>query len=91
MMGLGLLVPILVIVALAYAWGRLPPNQERNLRQPQMTYLTRWRMLGATRLLKHEVRIEAIAEQLGYESEAAFRKAFKREIGIPSAQLRKLG
>jgi putative membrane protein len=33
MMGFGLLVPILVIVALAYAWGWLPPNQERNLRQ----------------------------------------------------------
>ena len=32
MMGLGLLVPILVIVALAYAWGWLPPNQDRNLR-----------------------------------------------------------
>ena len=33
MMGFGLLVPILVIVALAYAWGWLPPNQERNRRQ----------------------------------------------------------
>ncbi|MCI0708800.1 MAG: AraC family transcriptional regulator [Chloroflexi bacterium] len=59
--------------------------------EPPMTYLTRWRMLRATRLLKNEVRMEIIAELLGYESEVAFRKAFKREIGIPPAQYRKLG
>ena len=59
--------------------------------EPPLTYLTRWRMLRATRLLKNEVRMETIAELLGYESEAAFRKAFKREIGIPPAQYRKLG
>ncbi|MEJ2598550.1 MAG: AraC family transcriptional regulator [Anaerolineales bacterium] len=59
--------------------------------EPPMTYLTRWRMLNATRLLKNEVRTETIAEMLGYESEAAFRKAFKREIGIPPAQYRRLG
>jgi AraC-like DNA-binding protein len=59
--------------------------------EPPMTYLTRWRMLRATRLLKNEVRMETIAELLGYQSEVAFRKAFKREIGIPPAQYRKLG
>ncbi len=59
--------------------------------EPPMTYLTRWRMLRATRLLKNEVRMETIADLLGYDSEAAFRKAFKREIGIPPAQYRKLG
>jgi AraC-like DNA-binding protein len=59
--------------------------------EPPLTYLTRWRMLKATRLLKNEVRMETIAELLGYESEAAFRKAFKREIGMPPAQYRKLG
>lgn len=59
--------------------------------EPPMTYLTRWRMLRATRLLKNDVRIETIAELLGYESEAAFRKAFKREIGIPPAQYRRFG
>ncbi|MEO8395596.1 MAG: AraC family transcriptional regulator [Chloroflexota bacterium] len=59
--------------------------------EPPMTYLTRWRMLRATRMLKNEVRMETIADALGYESEAAFRKAFKREIGIPPAQYRRLG
>ena len=59
--------------------------------EPPMTYLTRWRMLRATRMLKNEVRMETVAEQLGYESEAAFRKAFKRELGIPPAQYRRIG
>jgi AraC-like DNA-binding protein len=59
--------------------------------EPPMTYLTRWRMLRAARLLKNEVSMVTIAEQLGYESEAAFRKAFKRETGIPPAQYRKWG
>lgn len=56
-----------------------------------MAYLTRWRMVRASRLLKAEVHVENIAEQLGYESEVAFRKAFKREMGIPPAQYRKGG
>jgi AraC-like DNA-binding protein len=59
--------------------------------EPPLTYLTRWRMLKATRLLKNDVGMETIAELLGYESEAAFRKAFKREIGMPPAQYRRLG
>ncbi len=59
--------------------------------EPPMSYLTRWRMLRAARLLKNEVRTETIAELLGYESEVAFRKAFKREMGIPPAQYRKYG
>jgi AraC-like DNA-binding protein len=59
--------------------------------EPPMAYLTRWRMLRAKRLLKNEVSMETIADLLGYESEAAFRKAFKREIGIPPARYRKLG
>jgi AraC-like DNA-binding protein len=59
--------------------------------EPPMTYLTRWRMLKATRLLKNEVRMETIAELLGYKSEVAFRKAFKREIGMPPARYRKVG
>lgn len=59
--------------------------------EPPLTYLTRWRMLRAKRLLKNDVRTETIAELLGYESEAAFRKAFKREIGTPPTQYRKQG
>ena len=59
--------------------------------EPPLTYLTRWRMLRAARLLKNEVAIETVATLLGYDSEVAFRKAFKREMGMPPAQYRRLG
>jgi AraC-like DNA-binding protein len=59
--------------------------------EPPMKYLTRWRMYKATRLLKNEVQMEKIAQQLGYASEVAFRKAFKREVGMPPARYRKVG
>lgn len=57
--------------------------------EPPLTYLTRWRMVQATRMLKNEVGVATIAESLGYASEVAFRKAFKREIGIPPATYRR--
>jgi len=63
----------------------------RLVGEPPITYLTRWRMHRATRLLKNNVEVDKIAEILGYESEVAFRKAFKREIGMPPAKFRKLG
>jgi len=62
-----------------------------------MEYLTRWRMLLAgDRLKNSRESISAIASSLGYESESAFGKAFKRvmacspreygrEIALPSA------
>lgn len=59
--------------------------------EPPIKYVTRWRMQRAKRLLKNGVKIETIAQLLGYESEVAFRKAFKREAGIPPAMYRKLG
>ena len=62
----------------------------RLVGEPPIKYLTRWRMHRATRLLKNDVEVEKIAELLGYESGAAFRKAFKREVGIPPARYRKL-
>jgi AraC-like DNA-binding protein len=63
----------------------------RLVGEPPIKYLTRWRMHRATRLLKNDVEVEKIAELLGYESEVAFRKAFKREVGIPPARYRKYG
>lgn len=56
-----------------------------------MAYGIHWHMLRATCLLKQEVGMGAIAELLGYKSEAAFRNAFKREVGIPPAQYPRLG
>ena len=59
--------------------------------EPALTYLTRWRMPRAARLLKNEVGIETVAPLLGYESEAALRKAFKCAMGMPSAHYRRVG
>jgi AraC-like DNA-binding protein len=63
----------------------------RLVGEPPITYLTRWRMSRATRMLKDNVEIKKIAELLGYESAVAFHKAFKREVGMTLASYRKLG
>ena len=52
-----------------------------------MEYLTRWRMLLAgDRLITSGDSIIAIASSLGYESESAFGKAFKRVTGCSPRQ-----
>ncbi len=52
--------------------------------QPPMQYLTQWRMQLATRLLAEPGlrKVAAVAEAVGYESEAAFSRAFKRCVGM---------
>jgi transcriptional regulator GlxA family with amidase domain len=60
------------------------------LGEPPMTYLTRWRLrLGARALTGTSHSVAEIASQVGYESEAAFNRAFKREYGEPPARYRK--
>ena len=50
--------------------------------QAPLEYLTRWRMVKAAQLLRQErLSLGQVAAQVGYESEAAFSKAFKRQIG----------
>lgn len=57
---------------------------------PPMQYLTNWRMQLATGLLQDGAdSIAEIACQVGYESEAAFSRAFKRSLGIAPAAWRK--
>jgi AraC-like DNA-binding protein len=61
----------------------------RYLSEPPMTYLTRWRLQVAARSLEKTSRcIADIAADVGYESEAAFNRAFKREYGRPPGQYR---
>lgn len=49
-------------------------------------YLTRWRMSLARQALRTEASIAEVAGSIGYASEAAFSRAFKREVGqSPSA------
>ena len=58
--------------------------------EPPMQYLTRWRLALAARALRlGPESIGRIAERYGYESEAAFNRAFKREFGAPPASWRK--
>jgi AraC-like DNA-binding protein len=55
-----------------------------------MQYLMRWRLALAAQILRAgREPIARIAEQSGYESEAAFSRAFKREFGAPPAAWRK--
>ncbi|PMB23834.1 AraC family transcriptional regulator [Fischerella thermalis] len=54
------------------------------LGQPPMQYLTQWRLqLAAHHLRNTDESITKIASQVGYESEAAFNRAFKRYVGKP--------
>lgn len=58
--------------------------------EPPMQYLTRWRLaLAARELREGNEAIVRIADQVGYESEAAFNRAFKREFGMPPATWRR--
>jgi AraC-like DNA-binding protein len=55
-----------------------------------LTYVTRWRMLTAARLLRDtDISLAAIARRVGYASEFAFAKAFKREYGSAPGQYRR--
>jgi len=59
------------------------------LNEPPMTYLTRWRLqLGAQMLGSTSYSVAQVASEVGYESEAAFNRAFKREFQIPPARFR---
>jgi AraC-like DNA-binding protein len=56
---------------------------------PPMQYLTLWRVTQARRLLQdRRLSVAAIAEKLGYKSETAFRKLFKRIEGVGPGKAR---
>ena len=57
---------------------------------PPMQYLAQWRMQAAARLLLDtRASVAAIALDVGYDSEAAFSRAFKRQVGSPPASWRR--
>jgi len=59
------------------------------LGEPPVSYLIRWRLQLGARLLKSSSRsVAEIAAEVGYESEAAFNRAFKREFEVPPARYR---
>jgi AraC-like DNA-binding protein len=57
-----------------------------------LEYLTRCRMQKAAQLLReNHMKIMEVAEKIGYESEGAFNKAFKRHLGTTPGRFRKNG
>jgi AraC-like DNA-binding protein len=57
---------------------------------PPMTNLTRWRMqVASQRLLESRSSVAEISADVGYESEIAFARAFKRQFSVSPAQWRK--
>jgi AraC-like DNA-binding protein len=58
---------------------------------PPMQYLALWRMQLASRLLADGGHVAAVAEAVGYESGAAFSRAFKKLVGQAPASWRRDG
>ena len=57
---------------------------------PPMQYLTSWRMqLAANYLMSGTDSVAEVADRVGYESEAAFSRAFKKVVGTPPSHWRK--
>jgi AraC-like DNA-binding protein len=57
--------------------------------QPPMQYLTRWRMQIASGLLtRGSAKLAQVAAEAGYDSEAAFSRAFKKIVGVSPAEWR---
>ena len=57
---------------------------------PPMQYLTNWRMQRGAQLLREgNETVATIAQETGYDSEAAFARAFKRLVGQPPAAWRR--
>jgi AraC-like DNA-binding protein len=60
------------------------------LAQPPMQYLAAWRLqLAAQQMKSSDLPMKAIADRSGYESEAAFNRAFKRHFGLPPGAWRR--
>ncbi|HTY65046.1 MAG TPA: AraC family transcriptional regulator [Alphaproteobacteria bacterium] len=56
---------------------------------PPIQYLTRWRMqLAAKRLAERGAKVAAVAQEVGYDSEAAFSRAFKKFSGRSPSEWR---
>jgi transcriptional regulator GlxA family with amidase domain len=55
-----------------------------------LEYLTRWRVYKATQLLREsDLKVAKIASLVGYESDAAFNRTFKKRIGESPGEYRK--
>ena len=59
------------------------------LNESAMDYLQRWRMQNAWTWLQQGETVYGVAQRCGYESDAAFAKAFKKIMGVGPGAIRK--
>ena len=59
------------------------------VKEAPLSYQNRWRLTLAHGLMRHaNARVSDVARRIGYESEAAFSRAFKAQFGIPPVSVR---
>ena len=69
--------------------SRLSERFARTIGLPPMRYLARWRMhVAACRLRDTDDKLLAVALDVGYDSEAALSRAFKRLVGVSPREWR---
>jgi AraC-like DNA-binding protein len=78
--------------AVAMSRSAFAERFSRLVGEAPMQYVTRWRMYLALDALREErATVGEIALRLGYGSEAAFSRAFKRFVGVPPGTARRSG
>ncbi len=77
-------------VRLACSRSALAERFRATIGEPPMHYLARLRMqVAARRLDESRHSVARVAEEVGYDSTAAFQRAFKRRFGVPPATWRR--
>ena len=75
--------------ALGTSRSVLAERFSRLVGQSPLQYLMRWRMqLAASMLRETGAKVGAVAAEVGYSSEAAFSRAFRKVTGVPPSQWR---
>jgi len=69
--------------------SRFAARFSESLDDSPMAYVAKWRMnIACRKLSASSIRVEQLAAEVGYESVAAFNRAFKKHIGLPPAAWR---